>query len=503
MSRILSSPPLAPPLAVTEAHDRRLLRDTLWVGGTTIACQALGVLTSLLLRGLLHPAQMGVWQALKMFLGYSNYLNLGISKSATRDWSVARGHGDTSRAAQGLNLAFSVNLLTSVGYGAVLVVAGAWVGLRGGSEWSPTWGVGLAALGLLVVAQRHVTFHTSVLRAEQRFATTSRLSIVEAVLTLTMACGGAYLGELPGLYAGTLCTMLGSWIYLKYSGARRFTCQWERREISRLIGSGAPMMLSGVVLTLFRSLDKLWLLAEVPDREFQLGCYSLALLVGGQIYGLGNMLATVHAPRYGALYGATGSRATVARAAARSSEPAAALLALCSGTAMVAGPPLLAGLFPEYSSGASAIAWTCLGATALALAQPALQYLSTVDRQRQALRATVVATAFACLADYLALANGGGLWGLSLAMALAQAVYWALTLAAAFGPDLDRPSWRRFAIRHTVLLVPTLGTAWLLEVACPVPMVRLVGVAGVWWASVCSVWPNGSWRSVWRGGGSA
>ena len=57
----------------------------------------LGAVTSLLLRMLLSPAQMGIWQAVKLLLSYGNYANLGISKGAAREYTVALGHGDTAR----------------------------------------------------------------------------------------------------------------------------------------------------------------------------------------------------------------------------------------------------------------------------------------------------------------------------------------------------------------------------------------------------------------------
>ena len=55
----------------------------------------------------------------------------------------------------------------------------------------------------------------------------------------------------------------------------------------------------------------------LSDREFQLGCYSTAVMVTAQLYGLGNMLAMVTGPRYAESYGRWGDRRAVARLAAR------------------------------------------------------------------------------------------------------------------------------------------------------------------------------------------
>ena len=61
------------------------------MGGATLICQVVAAATSLLLRVFLDPALMGIWQALSLLLSYGNYANLGISKGALREFTVARG----------------------------------------------------------------------------------------------------------------------------------------------------------------------------------------------------------------------------------------------------------------------------------------------------------------------------------------------------------------------------------------------------------------------------
>ena len=63
---------------------RRLFGDWLIVGSATGVRHVFGAITSLLLRVLLSPAQMGIFSALKLFVSYGNYANLGISKGAVR-----------------------------------------------------------------------------------------------------------------------------------------------------------------------------------------------------------------------------------------------------------------------------------------------------------------------------------------------------------------------------------------------------------------------------------
>src|SRR5205823_1747069 len=159
-------------------------------------------------------------------------------------------------------------------------------------------------------------------------------------------------------------------------GPLRMASEW--REVRRLMCIGGPLLGAGVASSLFRSLDKLMILAYLDEGEFQLGCYSLALLLTTQLYGLANMLSNVMGPRYSELFGRTGSHRAVARLAARSTEPMAAILALPAALAVAAAPPVLDWLLPKYRPGLEPVLWLVPGTLAISLALPAVGYLVAV-----------------------------------------------------------------------------------------------------------------------------
>ena len=336
---------------------RRVAVDWLTVSGATAICHALGMVTSLLLKVLLDPAQMGVWQALKMLLGYGNYANLGISKGAIRDYTVALGRGDTRGAERGLDLAFTINSISSVVYATILLGTAAWIGMSSDGFVHGPWAIGLAIIGGLAVLSRYVTFHVTILRAHKAFELTSRLSVLEAVLTLFVCGLATWAWGVYGLFFGTLVVLLGGFLYVQRHRVVDLRWAFDAAEVGRLISVGGPILLAGTMVTLFRSLDKLMILGYMGDREFQLGCYSVAIMVSTQVYGLGNMLSIVMNPRYGEKFGQTGNRAEVARLAAASCELHAAAMALPAALAVVLAVPLLAGLLPDYQTGLPALVW--------------------------------------------------------------------------------------------------------------------------------------------------
>jgi len=480
---------------------RRVVADCAVVSGATVLGHVLSTVTALVLRMLLDPALMGVWQGLKIFLHYSNYANLGVSKSATRDLTVALGRGDPAAAQQCLNLAFAVNSLTSVLFALVPIGAGLWMGWRGG--WTNGWAIGLIVIGVLVVLQRHLTFLVSILRAKQAFGLTSRVSILEAALTLVFCGLATWQWGLWGLFGGTIAVMGVTLLFVQHKAAMPLAWDWDWRPIGRLVLAGSPMLLAGTVSTLFRSLDKLMILGCLSDREFQLGCYSVALLVTGQLYGLANMLSIVMGPRYGETFGQSGSRSETARLAAWATELQSAAMALPSALSIVLAPALLAWLLPEYRSGLAPLVWLVPGTIGLSIALPASQYLIAVDRQGRALLSVVVATAITAAANYAALVNGFGLVGVAAATMLGYAAYGLLTVAISLWPELDARSRSRLVAMQILTNVPPLGLALLLETLWPgtqhgmwLGAAKGVAVAAAWGLTVLVGWRLGHWAEA-------
>jgi len=475
------------------------------VGSATAVCHALGAVTSLLLRMLLSPAQMGVWQALKLLISYGNYANLGISKGAAREFNVATGSGRIDQARHGLNLAFTINCMTSLAYAAVLVGTGVWIGVTGGGPWATSWAVGLAVVGAMAVLTRYVTFHVTILRAGQRFRVTSRLSVLEAVLTLAVCTVATWWFGLPGLYGGTLVVLAGSLWFVRRHAAVSLRPAWDAAEIRRLIGIGLPILAAGAVASLLRSLDKLMILAYLSDREFQLGCYSLALMVTAQLFGIGNVLSMVTGPRYGEQYGRSGDRRSVARLAARASELQAAAVALPAALAIVVAPPLLGWLLPDYRTGLPPLACLVPGAIALVLALPASQYLIAVGRQRRALAAVLIATAVAAVGNHLALSGGFGLIGVAAATAVAYTIYFLLVTAVSLWGELDRAARFRYVMMHAAALAPAMAAAFCADRLWSagssdwtVVAAKAAIVAVVWGLSAAAGWHLGGWKTDWN-----
>jgi len=446
---------------------RRLVSDWCRMGSATLIAQGLGVICSLALRMLVPPAQMGVWHTARLLISYGNYANLGTSKGALREFNIATGRRPrdgtskpTAPRNRNLDLAFTVNTVTSVVYAAALVVAACLIDFGPTHAWH--WRMALAAAALLAVGMRYLTFHVSILRAAQRFATTARLTIIEACVTLVVAVAAVAVWGWPGLYVAAVATMVVSLCYVLPRAAVRLRWYWSRSRLIGLATAGLPILLAGVLWSVLKSMDRFVILACVENREHQLGCYSVALLACGALGGLGSALATVAAPRYGELFGATADRRAVARLAMRTSEYLAAMMGAVVAVAMLIGPPLLGLLLPAYRPGLPALVWLVPGAMLLTLAMPCSHYLIGVRQQNRALPPVIAAIGLAGLGCTQALDWQLGLAGVGGAMLIAYATYYVLLVGISLWPALSWQDRLRYAATHTAAALPVaLTLVWL------------------------------------------
>ncbi|MDA7979290.1 MAG: lipopolysaccharide biosynthesis protein [Pirellulales bacterium] len=443
---------------------RRFLADSATAGGATIFGQVLGAGTAILLRMLLSPIQIGIWQGLKLALSYGNYAGLGVSKAAAREVSLASGQQAAPQLSRSINLAFTVNTLTSLGY-ALILVAVATVVTWGQSELATEWSVGFIAIAALAMLQRYTTFRVTLLRANHRVRATSLLALQESVLTVLTTGICVWLWGLVGLYTATALVMISSLWFLQRRREHQFQFAWDGAEVRRLMKIGAPLLAAGIVSSLFRSMDKLFVLATIADGEFQLGCYSTALLVSIQIYGLANVFSGVCGPRLTQAVGVNRNSTSVAALAARFMEMISVVLSLPAAIAVCFAPPLLMSFLPEYQAGLPALIPTVCGALALGLSLPAQHCLVAWNRGRGVLGAMVAGTVLAFFLNGIAVATGGGVLRIAIATALANLAYLSLVLSMTMRA-VPRAELVKQLIATGVALIPC-GLAMLLSMNTP------------------------------------
>ena len=229
---------------------------------------------------------------------------------------------------------------------------------------------------------------------------------------------------------------------------------------------GLPILANTAAFGAVVGLDRVLILALLPDGERAAGLYTVALMGTGWSLDVAGRVVTVLTTHFQATLGRTGDPREVAAMAARAAEAQAPLLMIGGAIAYVFAPAFLGAIMPRYAEGTSAIRPLMPGMVLLGMAWPARQMLIATSRPYRLCLATLAGLAF--LAECGAIGAGrGGLIGVAAGMSIGYAGVFLLTGASAFAPVLGLRQWRSHSLR-TLAMGLGFGASALLAAHLPV-----------------------------------
>jgi O-antigen/teichoic acid export membrane protein len=393
-----------------------VLRDCVAVLSSSHVASVCGIATSVAMRAALGPALMGIWAALRSILEYASYSGLGSNRAANVGIAVAVGRGDRDGDARLANAGMTMEMLAAAPVAVALLASSIYCGLAGRSAWA----FGCAGAAILALVSRYQAFCLTVLRARLQFVVTAQARVLGAVTEIGLMAGGAWLCGIAGLVLGASISQVINIWFLCRRGPLHWRWLWDRELAGELVGTGWPIAASALALAATRSVDRLMIVALLPNGEYQLGLYSAALLLSAWAYDQANLISNVIFPRLGTALGQTGDPAAVFQLALRTAERLAWLMALCAMAVLLVGMPLTARLLPAFRDGLPAAYGAVAAASVLGVSIPLRHAVVTVGRGFQLLAINAAAAATATLGCWIAVRTGGAL----------SSVAWASTAAA-------------------------------------------------------------------------
>ncbi len=427
--------------AERDGEGRRAVIDSVIVTVGGQVERALGTITAFLLRWMLDPARLGVYTGLRLFLDQTNRSSLGVGLGAVQEIPILRAQGKVAEAQHLANVAHTANTLTCLVYAAGLLL---WAALRSptlatdplAAEW--TWG--LVAVAGLAVLKRYESFLIAVLRAHREFALTTELDIFEALISIVAVGLGLTLAGFWGLLASVGVILVGKIAYLHARHPFRFGWAWDFGTTARLMRVGLPILANTATLAAVLSLDRILILARVPDGDRAAGLYTVAIMGTSWSLDLAGRVVAVLYTYFQTTLGRTDDPAEVARQSIRATEAQATILASGASVAYLVGPVFLGLVLPRYADGLPALRPLLPGTLLLGLAWPARQMLIAVGRPYRLAGATLLGLAFATVAGIIG-ADRAGIVGVAWGMTLGYAAVALLTSATATIPPLGLTAW--------------------------------------------------------------
>lgn len=501
MATVTQSLPTRTPPTATQTEGRRAVRDALIVTVGGQVGRVLGTFTALALRWGLDPARLGVYTGLRLYLDNTNRSSLGVGLGAVQEIPILRAAGRAVEAKRLADVAYTVNTLTCLVYSIGLIgLAWWWAPTHVGDPLASEWTWGLVAISALALVKRYESFLIAVLRAYQEFALTTRLEVLESLISAVAVTVGLVLAGFWGLL-GAVALIMGSKIaYLHAQHPLRFQWAWDGPTALRLMGVGLPILANTAAFGAVLNLDRVLILSLVPDGERAAGLYTIALMGTGWSLDLAGRLVTVMYTYFQTTLGRTGDLVEVAWQALRATEAQAPPLAAGGAVAYVFAPLFLGTLMPRYAGGLEALRPLVPGMVLLGLAWPARQMLIAVGRPYRLCLATLVGLAFLAEIGMIG-AVRGGLAGVAWAMSIGFGFVYVLTSATAYVGPLGWAVWLRRQARLALMLAWFAGGAVVAASAWP-GLLGLIGIGAR--AGVLACWtlpPLWVWGQRYRWGG--
>ena len=386
-----------------------MLREFLGFGSSSVAVQASRVGSGLVVAALLGPTEWGTWYLLNLVVAYGALTQLGALNGMNREVPAARGVGDEDEARD----------LRRAALGTLLVTTGSVVAMLSVLALFAPLGVApglILLMGVLLMGHQLYGYAVTSLRATVRFTTVSRLQFASAVLYPAFGIFGAWSYGLQGFIMGQALTYAILVGFSGFSNAVLVRPLFDLRRARALVRIGFPIMMVGLVHTLFATVDR-WVIASRLGTE-SLGYYSLAIMALGAVGLLPQVIAQQYYPRLAFAWSARHDPNELRTMAAQQRRfTFLVVVPVVAVTALVV-PSAVRTWLPSFEPGVPALLVTMLVPVVTSIGQGYGGVLHVLDRQRWYL-AMIGAAAVVNLGLSVVLVGPYGLVGVAVATLVA------------------------------------------------------------------------------------
>lgn len=393
---------------------------------STILFQASRFLFALAAARSLAPEDFTAWALVVALLVYAPSLLFGVTNGMSREVPILTGQGLAGRVRRAVDAAWATTVLAVT----LILVGAAVVAVIVPAVVSPSLTVGVLASGTIVFGTQQF-----ILRSKLRFDAASAQQATFGLVALITAAALALMGDADFRTAAILygipliIAILAGLVVTPPPIPPRLV----PGEVLRLATIGFPIMLAGLVFSLFVTLDR-WVAITLLGPHGA-APYALASLIAAAMLVVPTVVSQQTYPRMAIARG-RGAQVGELHTMARHQGLLAAglVLPLAGGIALfvwLAIPVVL----PAYTAAAPSAIILALGFVALAFLTGYGNYLNVVGGQWRYLAAQVTGVATGAVLMLV----GGRLWGLTgiaLGMAASHVVYGAILRAVALRTGL-------------------------------------------------------------------
>lgn len=270
------------------------VKNLISYSGASLVVQAMQLVQGLVVRRMLPPALMGVWNYVGVVQAGAATFDLGITQAAGRELPLLHGAGQRAEEGAVRATAFWSRLVQSLALAGGMLVWAAYAAAHGNGL---AWPVAFAGAVLVLLSSCNDSLATFC-QSQQRYAALGRSNVFGAVVSAILLPLGAWLDGVRGLVAGAVVALFLQLLQLAWRTHRdglAVAWTWRWPALRGLLGYGLPMRLVDYPLAVFTIMDVLvvsWFL-DASD----LAIYSTAKIMSAMAIDIPSRMGNVYLSR--------------------------------------------------------------------------------------------------------------------------------------------------------------------------------------------------------------
>lgn len=401
---------------------KTILKDAALYSSGMYISQLLNMIRGIIVAKMLGPSLLGSWSAVRLIFSYGGSVHLGTIHGMSKLVPYLRGKGDFIEAEELKDTSFFTTLLASSCYIIIIAVIDS-LGLFGGSRVEKV-GIIIMALGVLIY--QYFNFHLAVIRIKHDFKLASQSRVLYSLLNTILSIFLVYMYGLYGAFASFLISILACAYYVNRYTPERFGLKFRPQKIIRLIKTGIPIELVGMVYMIFMTADKLMILKYLTKTE--LGLYNLALTFNLIIYFVPTAISQVIYPRILEKYGENNKHNDLIKYFTQPTLVIAYLIPMLIGIIYLSCRLVVEVLLPDYISSLGAVYILLCGSFFLSLVHTTNNYLITKNKEKYILFTQGFSIVITVSLNYIFIKMGLGIIGVAMGTAITYFIYSTILL---------------------------------------------------------------------------
>jgi O-antigen/teichoic acid export membrane protein len=420
--------------------------------------QAIGLVSGFWIARLLGPHDYGIWNAVLLVLSYGSFVEFGVLSAMGRDMPIYLGQGDWQKAVAVDGAARYTTIFGAI-FASMGVLAFSFL-----TTHSSMMALGLRVMAVVLVLQQIYTYHRIVLRSNNQIAQLSQQQVILAILNAGLSIVLVVVLGLTGRMMAAILTQAIIVMYALYRNPWQSVPKFNLSFSWSLICVGAPILVSGFIITLLTSIDRLMVITFLG--ETQLGYLGLALLLVSVISVIPGMASQVLYPRVTYHFGNTDRNIEALRSYVLTPPVIlSTLLPLLIGPLYLVLPFVVKTFLPAYTPGIAAARIVAVGIFFYGILGLTDYFLVTIGKLKQYALFGCIALVLDIVIDILFIYMGYGIEGIAVGGTLLTYFFYSCIVIGYALSHYTRKygDWVRFFSRLWAPFIYMLLLLWSVE----------------------------------------